>query len=115
MSSISKYSQYGKNLTRLPKEKKFKLSPGAGDDDGKWYRCWNCGFTNNTQRTAVGSGSGIALTLENGPNVPRHGVATDSVGLSGSIVLQKNGFFEKHQVSPIAGSGCPLCGSLNTR
>lgn len=29
---------------------------GTGDDEGKYYRCWNCGFICNVDRDSLGDG-----------------------------------------------------------
>ena len=36
--------------TRLPKQAKSFPIRAKGEEAGKLYRCWNCGFTCNTDR-----------------------------------------------------------------
>lgn len=60
MSTYSKYNQI--HQTRAPKRKRTIRVAGSGEDEGKWYRCWNCGFINNIDRNIVGDGEGISYT-----------------------------------------------------
>ena len=58
MPSKSKYIQI--KQSRVPTRKRSRKVFGSGEDDGKWFRCWNCGFINNIDRNAVGDGSGLS-------------------------------------------------------
>lgn len=83
MGRQSKYGQFGNR--RPPHKKRTIRIPGSGDDDGKWFRCWNCGFINNIDRNAIGQGEGDISSVTLGV------VDVDVAG------------------------GCSLCGSLNYR
>ncbi len=115
MSDYSRFSDYGKSK-KLRKEKTLRILPGSREDTGEWYRCWNCGFMNKMSRTVTGSGTngGISQTIGTHSHSTQSG-ARQSVCLSGTFVLMNTGFNEKHNISPNVGSGCPLCGSLNTK
>lgn len=117
MTDSSRYSEYGRH-GRLPRQKRFKTLARAGADNGVWYNCWNCGFMNKVNRTSVGQGAGtggITYTIEPEANVPKEGEQRTRIGLRGIFILQKTNFSEKHNIVPTVGSGCPFCGSLNTR
>ena len=83
--------------TKLPRQKRVKLLHGAGDDHGKYYRCWNCGFTCNADRDAFGGDSNIGYleytATADGPTVAEN-------------LLNPIDY-------PDVSSGCPLCGTKN--
>lgn len=43
---------------KLPLRKRSRTKPiyGTGDDEGKYYRCWNCGFVCDASRDKLGDG-----------------------------------------------------------
>ena len=92
-------------MSRLPKESKTipiygHPERGDGEDNGKYYRCWNCGFVCNVDRDALGdqsSRSGAAY--ETYAQVDEYGVATGKT---------------RYKVSE-SSTGCPLCHSKNWR
>lgn len=47
---------------RLPIEKRTIPMPASGTHDGKWFRCWNCGFPCFTDRDKLGDGKSYAVT-----------------------------------------------------
>ena len=61
MPNQSKYTVI--KQTRVPRKKRTIKVYGSGDDDGKWYRCWHCGFINNIDRNIVGDGEGLAYQI----------------------------------------------------
>lgn len=100
---------------------------GFGDDAGKYYRCWYCGFVCNVDRDALGDaetgsgeyhidfagrsdGSGDSssplntLALMDGHDVVL--LELDSTGTPKTIY---------HEFQPKPSSGCPSCGSKNWR
>jgi hypothetical protein len=99
-----------------------------GEDDGKYYRCWNCGFICDVTRDSIGgsqSGSGDNHEDFYGPAL---GVkdATDKfnslITLRGasrlSHVLLENGSDGdpkeiRHDFTSVVTGGCPLCGTYN--
>lgn len=99
---------------------------GNGEDHGKWYRCWNCGFICNSDRDALGdsqSRDGRVLTdyaqqLDLSaikPQAMLGGISVvHSVAEYGADETAK-GVRNAIMVSSSASSGCPLCGSLNYR
>jgi len=87
-SDRNRYGSY--QTTRLPKQKKTISVLGHLEDEGKYYRCWNCGFVNHVQRNAIGVGSGASTEAY---------VDTDGVTKYKSIVT----------------AGCSFCGSKNYR
>lgn len=120
--SISRYFKIRKN--RIPKRKRTIAKPGAESDTGKYFKCWNCGFTCNTDRDVFGdSGSNESpLSFKIVPTVPTSSIFGQSSQLvldSGEGVLMKldaTGAVartDKHNYAPLITIGCPLCGTLN--
>lgn len=46
---------------RLPTRKKVVTLHGAFEDDGKYFKCWNCGTINNIERNVGFDGNGIVV------------------------------------------------------
>jgi len=100
---------------------------GNGLDDGVWYRCWNCGFINSTDRNSLGgpeSGDGIVVQDF---AVPVHGAETgipySGIARLGGVLapvtialgvdeLGETQPIEEHHL-PVVTGGCSFCGSLN--
>ena len=102
---------------------------GNGLDDGRWFRCWNCGFRCSKDRDSLGGpDSRDGITYEDFP-VPTYGTggATSYSGvarLGGSIgpstvalELDAAGDAKEpdHEIKPVVSGGCPFCGSKNWR
>lgn len=97
---------------------------GDGQDYGKWYRCWNCGFICNINRDALGdsqSRDGVVHTVY--AQQPDPGVTKPQATLGGALGVHSvseygadgtaKGVRNAIMVSSSASSGCPFCGSLN--
>jgi len=116
---------------RLPKQSrriplrgnKFR---GDGEDSGKWFRCWHCGWICNQERDTLGdsqstsavtiteeiqiaadSGRGAVFVL--GDSIQDYQVAME-YGADGSTAKGIRYSFE-----PDVSGGCPFCGSTNWR
>ncbi len=50
----NRYGIYRSN--KLPREKRSISLPGSLEDNGKWFKCWNCGVTNNSEREQSDTG-----------------------------------------------------------
>ncbi len=91
---------------------------GDGLDAGVWYRCWNCGFLNSTNRNALGdsqSRDGIILK-----DYSQAGVSGDLILGKGLIISENDAAGDpKEAVNTLMISessyGCSLCGTLNYR
>lgn len=101
---------------------------GESDENGQYFKCWNCGFVCDVERDNLGgSEEKDGLTYEN-YSVPLDSSIPD--GLSGLAVL--GGDIEHFQVAlevgsdgeplepkkhvrAVVGSGCPFCGCRNWR
>jgi hypothetical protein len=61
--SSNRYGTY--KSTGLPREKRSILLPGSLDDNGRYYKCWNCGVTCDSQREQTDTGqyavSGVSV------------------------------------------------------
>lgn len=118
---------------------------GDGQDDGKYFRCWNCGFVCDVERDALGGSdslSGVSYEIyeqkfsTDGGNAPFigasiHGVALDANGLDAEALIRKSCLYTGHVLleegpdgtakgiyrnwQPTISSGCPFCGSRNWR
>ena len=99
---------------------------GDGQDFGKWFRCWNCGFICNSERDALGdSQSRDGRVHKDYAQNPDPGTVQKQATLGGPSNVfvaseQDSGGTAKGvrnaiMVSSSASSGCPLCGSLNWR
>lgn len=117
----------GKRGSRLLPSRRARRIFGLGEDNGKYYRCMNCGFICNIDRDELGGSSDRdGLVYENySVNIYDsapfgHGFAV----LGGDIehfqaVLEVGSDnepkeVEEHWQARVA-SGCPLCGSRNWR
>jgi len=74
-----------------PKRKRTIPLYGEGDDKGKWYKCWNCGFPCNIDRDSLDTG-----------DKGRSGVNIVSKTMNGKTVYY-----------PSISGGCKFCGSKN--
>lgn len=104
--------------TRIRKEKRSIPVPGQGTDEGRYFKCWNCGFVCDIQKNALDTGragnSHTPATLTPGryvgdaasvkfrvgrPIILRE---LDSIGNQKAIYIQR---------SVTVSSGCPFCGT----
>lgn len=113
-----------------------------GRDDGKYWRCWNCGFVCDVERDELGGGDGVSHTVyealyTGGPkkganntdyletdaaihgdnsSVPLLAIAS---GRTGHVLLQNDAAGDPQTVrvnwTPDVTSGCPFCDTRNWR
>jgi len=110
---------------RLPKESRtipLRGNPvrGGGEDNGKYYRCWNCGFICAVDRDELGgpeSKANITPTaytqLDQYGNTAYH--CQGAAGKTQAICEAAGGTWASTRYQPVVNSGCPLCGSPNWR
>uniref|UniRef100_A0A6M3KU11 Uncharacterized protein n=1 Tax=viral metagenome TaxID=1070528 RepID=A0A6M3KU11_9ZZZZ len=97
---------------------------GKGEDEGKFFRCWFCGFINNKDRNTLGdaeSKSGDGHTdyhglaqedLYRGRSISCYeGIANYQVGMELGADGEPKGIVHDHK-SDIS-MGCAFCGSTN--
>ena len=107
--------------TRLRSIKRTISLRGKFEDRGKYYRCWNCGFINDSNRRGLGDGSGIRLIedTETAYNSFSDGESImDSPFMLGVVAHQlSDGSVDtgRTNFNAEAVSGCSLCGSKNYR
>lgn len=98
------------NYRRIRGEKRTLPMYGEGDDRGKYFRCWNCGFICNIDRDALGDGDGRSYTEFAVTTEPLYPVADGGPPykaiLKGVTILERDGY-------QVGGTGCPLCHTLN--
>ena len=121
MNEGSRHVRYSQR--RIRSQKRTLPIYGEGDDAGKYYRCWNCGFICNIDRDTLGDGDGKSytdfVTASDG-----HSDMSDP--LNGYSVL--DGINEYHVALKVMadgssevithnfavqGTGCPLCHTQN--
>ncbi|MFA5377789.1 MAG: hypothetical protein WC455_18710 [Dehalococcoidia bacterium] len=119
--SESRFQRF--HTTRLPKRRRRIRVQGAHEDTGKWIKCWNCGFTINTDRLSATGRSGARHVVSTVPTAGIVGYGTNANTLtmdspSDALVLMKETISGDAQ--PIVNtwimdgpSGCPFCGCGN--
>ena len=121
MREGSRHVRYSQR--RIRGEKRTLPMYGEGDDAGKYYRCWNCGFICDADRDVTGDGDGRAYTDF---TVTSQGSADMSDPVNGFVVL--DGINEGHVALKemadgttevithnfkVQGNACPNCHSQN--
>lgn len=118
-------NRYGNHFTqRLPRRKRTISLPGDLEDNGKFFKCWNCGFVCNADRNRTGDGDGKTQT--DTPLIAEGGFHTGdrmniAIILDDMFTVLQNGqdgnpiTDYRHNNYPQIIGGCPLCGSLNYR
>ena len=114
---MAQYSRYNETrINKIAKKKRSIKLNGSGEDDGKWYRCWYCGFTNNIDRNAIGDGEGLSYSVGVIDNdIKLNATQGHFIGNSGTNVILRKDFTERHNIGAYAVSGCSFCGSKNWR
>lgn len=91
---------------------------GDGEDTGKWYRCWNCGFICNEDRDDLGGsedrdGNSYKVVVSDPYRV---GVNTAVLrSITNTFVVVNTAIQYKNMYYPVSNSGCPFCGCRNWR
>lgn len=113
----------------LRKESRTLPIYGKGDDEGKYFHCWNCGFVCDKDRDELGdsdSSSGLAHkdALQPVGEFAPNGKAANEACLGGStghyhvaalIGADSDPKTVNHVYEPDISYGCPFCGSTNWR
>ena len=116
---------------RLRKDSRTIPLPGNGvgeaDENGQYFKCWNCGFTCDRERDELGgSDSRDGLSYENysvdtfGGTPGLSGLATlggDIEHFQVALKLDSSGspIEPEKNIRAVAGTGCPFCGCRNWR
>ncbi len=102
---------------------------GKGDDAGRYFHCWHCGFVCDVERDALGdSDSSSGVNHTDGLNPVGDNAPGDSAGnhatLGGDVghyhVAARIGADDdpksvERVYTPDISMGCPFCGSTNWR
>jgi hypothetical protein len=100
---------------------------GSEEDNGVYFRCWNCGFICDSTRDRLGDGGGI--TVKDAPEYwSEYDSTQDGLSITPGIrmhnfmaVTLENGPLDdpittyRHNKYPVVNSGCPFCGCRNYR
>jgi hypothetical protein len=121
MNKRSKYGQsYGGAHPRG--EKRVKIKRGTNEDAKRYYRCWNCGFTIDSERVKTdGEGTTGFDAHVVAPTVARIGssdVYTFEIAgwrESGINLLYADGTPQMPKVvyTTVDSGGCPFCNTKN--
>jgi len=110
----------------LPKESRTLPIKASGADNGKWYRCWNCGFNCFIERDdSTGSTAGDNHVDYSDPALGY----VENGEEDRMIVLDEFDFYHTIMETDADGTistivhdhltnitkGCPMCGSTNYR
>ena len=128
MGNQSRYVKV--KTTPLPKKKRVRKLFGSQEDTGKFFKCWNCGFINSTERNVGFDGNGILVTdyIENSSydtiqkfnpyitDLQKIMIGLDSIK---GFVMIKNGldgnpittYYTQRKVESV--KGCAFCGITN--
>lgn len=110
---------------KLPKQSRSLPIYGKGDDAGRYFKCWNCGFVCDSKRDALGDSNSAAgdnhsdYAVQTGSDY-RAGIGPRPVGtldvmLHYHVALKTNSNAVHHHHKTNISAGCPFCGSLNWR
>jgi hypothetical protein len=103
---------------------------GNGEDFGKYYRCWNCGFTCDVTRDSLGGSQSKGADNHEDYHTPSYGSKDYSSELNGLSVLGGDvGHYHvalelgsdgnpkniRHDIKSVVTGGCPFCGTMNWR
>ena len=93
---------------------------GDGEDSGKYYKCWNCGWICNLDRDALGDSESEAnITPTVYTQLDQYGSEVyhcfGSAGSTQAICEAAGGEWTSTRYKPVVNSGCPMCGSPNWR
>lgn len=114
---------------RLKKRSRTIPLKGFGRDEGRYFRCWNCGFICDVERDSLGGAASLDGVDHVNYSVPTYGAVPNEEGsglsvLGGNIEhfhvsseLDSSGNPKKplHQFQVTITGGCPFCGTLNWR
>lgn len=93
---------------------------GDGEDYGKYFKCWNCGWICNVDRDALGGAESEANITPTGyTQLDQYGNEVyhcfGAAGSTQSICEDAGGIWTSTRYKPVVNSGCPACGSPNWR
>lgn len=93
---------------------------GEGEDAGKWFRCWNCGFICKVGRDALGGPADKAGVVSTAyTQVDQYGDTTyhciNAHGDDQTTCEANGGTWTSTSYKAVVTEGCPFCGSKNWR
>jgi hypothetical protein len=117
-----RWSKYNKIIRqKLPNLKRTIPMLFEGDDKGKYFRCWYCGFINNADRRQVGDGEGVhpeEVIETSSSAIGDAQLMMDSPFMLGVVAVpNQDGSINTGYTNfiPRVTSGCSFCGSRNYR
>jgi len=86
---------------------------GDGQDNGKYYECWNCGFVCDIDRDATGDAQSTSrINLKPYDLLDEYGDSVADTGGTKHTIFEGEGYTTVRYV-PEVEKGCPFCGTLN--
>lgn len=90
---------------------------GNGEDVGKYYRCWYCGFICDVDRDSFGNDNGYPIEPETYTQTDQYGTETyhceGAHGADQTACEAAGGTWTSRGYKPGKRRGCPLCGTMN--
>ena len=88
---------------------------GDGQDHGKFFECWNCGFICNVDRDALGDAQSVSdITMTSYDLLDEYGDSVADTGGCKHTIFEGEGYTTNRYI-PTVESGCPFCGTKNYR
>lgn len=114
---------------KLRKESRTLPIYGKGDDAGRYFHCWNCGFVCDVRRDELGDAEstagddhldvyGIAQENPYTENPGKYATLNGDTGhfhVALEIGADSNPKSVRHDFKSDVTKGCPFCGSTNWR
>lgn len=93
---------------------------GDGQDNGKYFRCWNCDFICDKDRDELGDSQSVSkVTPTTYTLKDQYGdTAYRCIGAHGddqTTCEARGGTWSSVGYYPVVDAGCPFCGTLNWR
>jgi len=133
----------GKRRSKIYHDARTLPLRGSGDDEGRYFRCWNCGFRCDVEVDALGDASSrpgktfefyyeIYDVADTDSRELLSAQGLDYYGVNGNTILATSSLLRntiislkvgvdgqpltiKQTIRPTVSSGCPVCGTLNWR
>ena len=126
MTYWSRHAKY--STSRLPRKRRTIQLRGTGEDTGKYYRCWNCGATGDTDRErtdysshgrgGVSVGEFAIASTGTGGDI-NSTAAIESPFFNFEVALEQNASGDAkepyYSLQPSINKGCWFCGSTTWR
>ena len=107
-----------KRPPRLRRQARTLPMVGKGDDEGRYYRCWNCGFVCDKERDTLGGphdSAGLAHSVDPETDTNYRFVAPQAVFTGRQVDFNGDPVVVPRTYHATVTAGCPFCGTKNWR